>query len=165
MERREKVEEARRETERILAEQEAEVARRKVCGGSRCCDSHVLQQRLATAKGTHGVSTNTTTCFITGPVISSRQALHAPFSLPCRACMSSCAGTCWLQKAMEERDAERIKRMAVEAAERTAANAAKKKKAVERIAGDPSHTVLTPVLTSKPIRNSLSQWEKFVRAK
>jgi hypothetical protein len=30
MERREKVEEARRETERILAEQEAEVARRKV---------------------------------------------------------------------------------------------------------------------------------------
>lgn len=38
------------------------------------------------------------------------------------------------KKAMEERDAERIKRMAVEAAERTAANAAKKKKAVERIA-------------------------------
>lgn len=63
MERREKVEEARRETERILAEQEAEVARRKVCGGSRCCDSHVLQQMpamphkwLATAKGGHVVS-------------------------------------------------------------------------------------------------------------
>lgn len=32
MERREKVEEARRETERILAEQEADVARRKVGG-------------------------------------------------------------------------------------------------------------------------------------
>lgn len=40
-----------------------------------------------------------------------------------------------LQKAMEERDAERIKRMAVEAAERAAANAEKKKKAEERIAG------------------------------
>jgi hypothetical protein len=36
---------------------------------------------------------------------------------------------------MEERDAERIKRMAAEAAERAAANAAKKKKAEERIAG------------------------------
>jgi hypothetical protein len=36
---------------------------------------------------------------------------------------------------MEGRDAERIKRMAVEAAERAAANAAKKKKAEERIAG------------------------------
>lgn len=39
---------------------------------------------------------------------------------------------------MEERDAERIKRMAVEAAERAAANAAKKKKAEERIAGVPT---------------------------
>lgn len=38
---------------------------------------------------------------------------------------------------MEERDAERIKRMAVEAAERAAMNAAKKKKAEERIAGAP----------------------------
>ena len=40
---------------------------------------------------------------------------------------------------MEERDAERIKRMAVEAAERAAANAAKKKKAEERIAGKTSY--------------------------
>jgi hypothetical protein len=37
---------------------------------------------------------------------------------------------------MQERDAERIKRMAVEAAERAAVNAAKKKKAEERIAGE-----------------------------
>lgn len=39
------------------------------------------------------------------------------------------------QKAMEERDAERLKRMAAEAVERAAANAAKKKKAEQRIAG------------------------------
>lgn len=36
---------------------------------------------------------------------------------------------------MEERDAERIKRMAAEAVERAAANAAKKKKAEQRIEG------------------------------
>eukprot|EP00879_Flechtneria_rotunda_P017625 GHRR01018475.1.p1 GENE.GHRR01018475.1~~GHRR01018475.1.p1 ORF type:complete len:368 (+),score=150.24 GHRR01018475.1:315-1418(+) len=67
MERREKVEEARRETERILATQEAEVQARK--------------------------------------------------------------------SAMDVRDRERIERMAKEAEERAAANAAKKKKAEERIAG------------------------------
>lgn len=54
MERREKVEEARRETERILAEQEAEVAKRKVStvgeGAQRCAQqqgssAHAIQWR------------------------------------------------------------------------------------------------------------------------
>jgi hypothetical protein len=36
---------------------------------------------------------------------------------------------------MEKRDVERLQRMAAEAAERAAANAAKKKKAEERISG------------------------------
>jgi hypothetical protein len=44
MERREKVEEARRETERILAEQEAEVARRKVRGCHSTCALGVSAQ-------------------------------------------------------------------------------------------------------------------------
>lgn len=55
MERREKVDEARRETDRILAEQEAEVQARKVCGypffnkhaaGHMCPTASVIVRRI-----------------------------------------------------------------------------------------------------------------------
>lgn len=55
MERREKVEEARRETERILAEQEAEVAKRKVStvreGAQRCAQQQGYHQHMPSSGG------------------------------------------------------------------------------------------------------------------
>lgn len=55
MERREKVEEARRETERILAEQEAEVAKRKVStvreDAQRCAQQQGYHQHMPSSGG------------------------------------------------------------------------------------------------------------------
>jgi hypothetical protein len=135
MERREKVEEARRETERILAEQEAEVACRKVCAGG----ATWLPGSLASHAARTCVSTAYVSCL--RPLMQQRlccfESQRAGVVVVRSGLRSSSPALLLLllQKAMEERDAERIKRMAVEAAERAAANAVKKKKAEERIAG------------------------------